>query len=194
MLRLSNNIDLPELPMWQARSFWAQILLTLAVVLNTMGVDLWAVLREMGLGGSPQQVIATGERAVAAWQQLAPLVLGLWAWLERRAPRYRLVWRGWSPSIDIVGALFLAIAVLASAGAVQAGACAPRAALTELLADRYGERSHGMGVIGAPGPAVQLFVNPDTGSWTLLELQPGGMACIAAIGTTEQPRPEGEPA
>lgn len=93
-LTLPNNTALPPLPVWQARSFYAQLLLMLAVMLNTLGVDLWTVLRDLGLGGSPEEVLATGDRAVAAWQQLSPILFGLWAWLERRAPRYRLMLRG----------------------------------------------------------------------------------------------------
>lgn len=91
-MKLSNNLALPDLPAWQARSFWLQLLLFLTVLANLFGVDLMAVLGEMGLGAEPDAVLATGERVVNAWQTLAPLLFGLWAWLERRAPNYRLVW------------------------------------------------------------------------------------------------------
>ncbi|EGJ20101.1 hypothetical protein RSWS8N_18114 [Cereibacter sphaeroides WS8N] len=93
---LPNNLALPALSLFQARSFYAQILLLLSVLLNALGIDLFAALAEMGLGSSPEEVIATGDRAVAAWQQLAPLAFGIWAWAERRAPNFRLVlpWSG----------------------------------------------------------------------------------------------------
>lgn len=91
---ISNNLDLPPLPSWQARSFLAQLLLVLAVALNVCGIDLFAALAEMGLGATPDEVLANGERAVSAWQSVAPLVFGVWAWVERQAPRYRLTW-GW---------------------------------------------------------------------------------------------------
>ena len=91
------NISLPILPVWQARSFYAQLLLAASVALNFMGVDLFAVLAAMGLGASPDAVIANGERVVSAWQQIAPLVFGVWAWLERRAPNFQVVWWGAKP-------------------------------------------------------------------------------------------------
>lgn len=84
------NTSLPALPAWKAASFWAQMLLVLSVVCNAVGIDLFAVLSGMGLGASPDEVIATGERAVGAIQQLLPLMFGIWAWIERAAPRFRL--------------------------------------------------------------------------------------------------------
>jgi hypothetical protein len=90
------NLTLPELSVLdpRARSTWALGLLLLASVLNALGVDLWALTRDLGLGASPQEVIASGERAVGAWQAVSPLLFGLWLWIERRAPSFRLVlWR-----------------------------------------------------------------------------------------------------
>ncbi len=91
LLTLSNNRDLPGLPAWQVKSFWLQVLMVATVLLNYFGVDLMAVFAAMGLGRDPQAVIATGERAVNAVQQLIPIALGIWTWFERRAPRYRLI-------------------------------------------------------------------------------------------------------
>ena len=45
---LSNNAALPALPIWQARSFYAQILLIVSVGLNAFGIDLFATLGEIG--------------------------------------------------------------------------------------------------------------------------------------------------
>jgi hypothetical protein len=88
------NTNLPALPVWQARSFWAQALLVATVAANVAGVDLLGHTAELGLGATPDEVLATGDRAISAAQELAPLLLGLWAWVERRAPNYRLVlWR-----------------------------------------------------------------------------------------------------
>jgi hypothetical protein len=84
--------QLPVLPFWYARSFWAQLLLAGAVILNTMGVDLFALTAEIGLGTDPHAIIATGEQAISAFQQLLPIVFGFWAWIERRAPKFRLGW------------------------------------------------------------------------------------------------------
>lgn len=94
ILATGANKSLPALPAWKATSFWAQLLLVLSVLFNSMGVDIFAVLSDMGLGASPEAVIANGERAVSAVQQLLPLVFGVWAWVERSAPNFRLTfWR-----------------------------------------------------------------------------------------------------
>lgn len=74
---------LPPLPVWQARSFWASLLLIATVAANAAGVDLAAHL------GDPDTVL---DRGAEIAQALAPVAFGLWAWLERRAPGYRLVW------------------------------------------------------------------------------------------------------
>lgn len=75
--------SLPPLPVWQARSFWASLLLVATVAANAFGVDLAAHL------GDPDTLL---DRGAAMAQALAPVAFGLWAWLERRAPNYRLVW------------------------------------------------------------------------------------------------------
>lgn len=90
---LPPNTDLPPLPVWRATSFWAQLLMVLTVVLNAAGIDLMGIFSGMGLGVTPEQVIATGERAVNAVQQLLPMVFGIWAYVERKAPHFRLTFR-----------------------------------------------------------------------------------------------------
>lgn len=93
-MRLSNNLALPSLPLVAARSTWAIVLAAAVTVLNALGIDLMGFLEGIGAGATPDQVIETGNRVVSAWQTVAPLVLGVWAWLERRAPEFRLtLWR-----------------------------------------------------------------------------------------------------
>ena len=91
---LPKNLSLPTLPVWQARSFWVQLLLALTVMLNAQGIDLMGALGTLGLGTTPEAVIDTGTRAVNAVQQLLPILFGIWAWLERRAPNFRLTFWG----------------------------------------------------------------------------------------------------
>ena len=87
---LANNKTLPALPAWQARSFWLT-LITMAVALaNSFGLDLMAVLGDIGLGSSPDAVIDSATRGVSAVQTLIPFITGAWAWVERRAPNFRL--------------------------------------------------------------------------------------------------------
>lgn len=89
---LSNNKALPALPAWKARSFWLTIITAGVALANTMGVDLLGILSEMGLGSSPNAVIDNASRGVGAVQQLIPIATGIWAWVERRAPNFRLTW------------------------------------------------------------------------------------------------------
>lgn len=116
---LSNNLALPALSILQARSTYAQILLVVIVALNALGFDILSVLSEMGLGATPDEVIASSDKVVAAWQQVAPLVLGIWAWLERRAPSYRLVWP-WSAKSAVAVALGTLLFALPPTGSARA--------------------------------------------------------------------------
>jgi hypothetical protein len=79
---------LPPLPVWAARSFWASLLLALSVLANAAGIDLYGWTAAVGLGADPDSAAA---RLAELAQLIAPLVFGLWAWAERRSPRYRLV-------------------------------------------------------------------------------------------------------
>jgi hypothetical protein len=91
LVTLSNNKDLPEISAWKVKSFWLQLILVATIVLNYLGIDLTAALQEMGLGSTPEEVVATGQRAIGAFQEvILPVLLGIWMWLERRAPKFRL--------------------------------------------------------------------------------------------------------
>lgn len=83
---MSADHPLPPLPVWHARSFYASVLLILTVGCNAVGISLLPLLARLGLGATDTQVIDS-------IMQIAPLVFGLWAWVERRAPRFRLCWR-----------------------------------------------------------------------------------------------------
>ncbi len=94
VLKTGGNEYLPGLPASQAASSWAVVLMALATIANTLGVDLFGFLSGLGLGDSPEEVIDAGGRTIGAVQQLLPLVFGVWAWIERLAPRFRLTFRG----------------------------------------------------------------------------------------------------
>lgn len=79
------NSPLPPLPAWHARSFYAQLLLVATVLAPALGVDFDGMLVAMGLS-APEQLIDLA-------MTIMPWLFGLWAWLERRAPKYQLVFR-----------------------------------------------------------------------------------------------------
>jgi hypothetical protein len=75
-----------EMPAWHARSFYAMLLTAATVLCNAFGIDFLAFLGDLGLGNGEHEILNNIE-------MLMPLLFALWAWIERRAPRYRLVWR-----------------------------------------------------------------------------------------------------
>lgn len=74
---------LPQLPAWHARSFYAQLLLVATVVAHVLQIDMDALVARIGLD-TPDQLVDLA-------MTVMPWVFGLWAWLERRAPNYQLV-------------------------------------------------------------------------------------------------------
>lgn len=64
--------------------------------------------------------------------------------------------------------------------------CGPRDDVIELLADRYGEARQAMG-LAANNAVVELFANPDTGTWTITGTLASGVTCLIASGEAYQP-------
>lgn len=60
--------------------------------------------------------------------------------------------------------------------------CEERGALAETLAARHGEVRAWWGVSGDGEAMVELYLAPETGSWTFLQVDPAGMACVLAGG------------
>lgn len=189
------NLSLPPLPFWQARSFYAQLLLAASVLLNSAGIDLMAILKSAGFGATPDEVIARG---VSIWQALAPIVFGLWAWFERRAPNYRLTLGtggASGPTLRFLGALGLLALMVQAVPAQAQTRCLPFAQAVQVLHQRYGEELVGTALAGQATP-VLLCVNPDSGSWTLLASRADGTACILIAGQDWVGKPlppDGEP-
>ena len=63
----------------------------------------------------------------------------------------------------------------------QSRNCADRAAVVELLADRYGESRQSVG-LGANNSLVEIFASAETGTWTITVTEPGGPTCLVASG------------
>lgn len=73
------------------------------------------------------------------------------------------------------------VSVLIGSPAFAQMQCGGYADAVALLADRYGESLRVEGLDGA-GNSVQMFANPDTGTWTALIVYPDGSACMASSG------------
>ena len=89
----------------------------------------------------------------------------------------------------------LLLALLAAPAAAQTPPCAPRDAMAETLAERWGETRR-MVALDATGAMVELWASAETGTWTLTVTRPGGPTCMVAEGIAwEAVEPEqGEPA
>ncbi len=80
----------------------------------------------------------------------------------------------------------------------QTAQCAPRPDVLAALADKYGEARRGIGIAGQ-NAVMELFVNADTGTWTMIATTPDGKTCLIASGsnfeTVSDPAPaKGSPA
>lgn len=81
--------------------------------------------------------------------------------------------------------------------ATQASAeepCGPYIAIAEDLALKYGETRHYIGLTNA-NVMVEVWINTDNGSFTVMQRNTSGVACIRATGdnwTSTTPQPKGE--
>lgn len=89
--------------------------------------------------------------------------------------------RGFWMKVMLVTALLVTVLAVKNANAQSAG-CVPYDALVQRLGEKYGEGRHGAG-IAHNGLLLELFVNPDTGSWTSFLNDGRGSACPVATGT-----------
>jgi hypothetical protein len=74
------------------------------------------------------------------------------------------------------------LAVLLAAGAAAAqSACAPREAILERLAAKYGEVPIAAGVTDR-ALLIEVLASSDGGSWTIIATSPAGVSCLIAAG------------
>lgn len=96
----------------------------------------------------------------------------------------------------VVGLAAVALAVPAPAqeAAPALSSCGPRAEIVAQLAQKWGERRVGAGLQNR-GMVTEVFASPETGTWTILQTRPDGVACARAAGEawmSETP-PAGDP-
>lgn len=85
------------------------------------------------------------------------------------------------------------LAALAPATAAAQPVCLARAALLHQLQADFGERLLWQGRLNAePGQdaaVLEIFVNPEGGSWTLVHSLPDGLSCFVTGGQRWAPAP-----
>ncbi len=78
-------------------------------------------------------------------------------------------------------ALLFGMAATAPPAAAQS--CAPRDSIVEKLEGRYKESLTGAGLQGSAQAMIEIWTNPETGSFTVLLTDPGGLSCIVSYGS-----------
>jgi hypothetical protein len=71
--------------------------------------------------------------------------------------------------------------LLAAHAAHAAPQCAPREQVLPVLQQKYGETRHGIGLAGT-SQVMEIFSNPETGTWTITATMPDGVMCLVASG------------
>lgn len=98
-------------------------------------------------------------------------------WFEDEPPhRSPSVWRIAFGAALVLGLTLIGVAVMA-----QEATCHPRDGIVTQLQDRYGEAQQGAGLTQA-GRVVEIWANPETGTWTILVTRPNGVSCAVAAG------------
>lgn len=71
--------------------------------------------------------------------------------------------------------------ILATHAALAAPQCGPRDQVLPVLQQKYGEARVGMGLVGT-AQVMEVFANPETGTWTITASLPDGVMCLVASG------------
>jgi hypothetical protein len=95
----------------------------------------------------------------------------------------------------MIGALGFGILALAASTGFAQGApnCAPRTAVVERLAEKYGEARQSIG-LGANNSVVEVFSSDETGTWTITVTVANGTTCLVASGQNFETLAEALPA
>ena len=83
-------------------------------------------------------------------------------------------------SLGAAGLTLAALPAAAGPGGSNGPACAPRAKVVALLAERHRETRRGVGLAG-PARMVEVFASEE-GSWSVIVTDTRGVACLIASG------------
>lgn len=83
-------------------------------------------------------------------------------------------------NVALLSAGFL-LAAATLVDAQQLEHCAPRDAVVERLAAKYGETRQSMG-LGSNNAVMEVFASIESGSWTITVTMTNGMTCLVASG------------
>ena len=83
--------------------------------------------------------------------------------------------------VMVVVALILTAVPSLAQGVPNPGQCAARDRVVGVLATKYGETRHGIG-IASNNTVMEVFASDATGSWTITVTMPTGVTCMVASG------------
>lgn len=83
-------------------------------------------------------------------------------------------------------ALMVVLITITTAAFAQTSQCAPYPVLSAHLTEKYGEAVVWVGN-QSPAAILELWVNPETGTWTIVQYQASGNACMVVSGDGSQP-------
>lgn len=88
---------------------------------------------------------------------------------------------------------FVVALLLTATAAYASPQCADHAAVTAALKRQFGEEPQAMGATNT-GWAMELFENPQTGTWTITMTDKAGITCLMSAGDQIKHQLPGDPA
>lgn len=88
---------------------------------------------------------------------------------------------------------FATFALIPGSAEAQTRNCAPREAVVERLASKFGESRQSIG-LGSNNQVIEVFASPETGSWTITVTSVQGLTCMVASGQAFEALAEALPA
>ena len=91
----------------------------------------------------------------------------------------------------ITSLLFTACALFFAAvpqTVIAQSACADHATMSARLATQYGEDRHALG-LASNNTMLEIYASSESGNWTILITNPGGLTCLVAAGSNFQTIP-----
>ena len=96
----------------------------------------------------------------------------------------------------LFAAMFPALVLVVPDPAAAQSVCLPRDALLRAALEQYGEEPVAVGMVADGSSMVELLVNPQTQSWTLIMSRPDGISCVGPTGEARSAatvQPKGDP-
>lgn len=85
----------------------------------------------------------------------------------------------------IAGVVGIAAGLLVASQVKAQAVCADRGQMVSILKDQYGETRRSIGLQGGVA-VVEVFVNQETGGWSVLSTDASGQSCLVLTGDNHE--------